>query len=408
MEPIYTSCCGLDVHKRSIQACVRRLREDGNIHQETRTFGTMTRDILEMADWLAAEEVTYVAMESTGVYWKPIYNLLEGRFTLMLVNARHVKHVPGRKTDVKDCQWLAQLLQAGLLRGSFIPERPQRELRDLTRHRTQLVGEKTRAVNRIQKVLEDANIKLASVATDILGASGRDMLKALIHGETDSGKMAELARRQLRAKIPELRPALEGKVTEHHRFMLKGLMDHLEWLEHQIEQFSRRIEEVSRPFAPAIEAVASLPGFDQRSAQNVLAEMGADMAPFPSEHHLSSWAGVSPGSNESGGKRKSGKTTKGNRWLRTALVQSAWAATRKKGSYFKAQYRRLAPRRGKKRAALAVAHSLLVVIYHMLKNGSTYKDLGGDYFDKLNQKRLVPYFLKRLNDLGYQVTLNAA
>jgi transposase len=408
MEPIYTSCCGLDVHKRSIQACVRRLREDGSIHQETRTFGTMTRDILEMADWLAAEEVTYVAMESTGVYWKPIYNLLEGRFTLLLVNAKHVKHVPGRKTDVKDCQWLAQLLQAGLLRGSFIPERPQRELRDLTRHRTQLVSEKTRAANRIQKVLEDANIKLASVATDILGASGRDMLRALIHGETDSQKMAELARRQLRSKIPELRPALEGKVTEHHRFMLKGFMDHLEWLEHQIEQFSRRIEEVSRPFAPALEAVASLPGFDQRSAQNVLAEIGADMAPFPSEHHLSSWAGVSPGSNESGGKRKSGKTTKGNRWLRTALVQSAWAATRKKGSYFQAQYRRLAPRRGKKRAALAVAHSLLVVIYHMLKNGSTYKDLGGDYFDKLNQKRLVPYFLKRLNDLGYQVTLKAA
>jgi len=408
MEPIYTSCCGLDVHKRSIQACVRRLREDGSIHQETRTFGTMTRDILEMADWLAAEEVSHVAMESTGVYWKPIYNLLEGRFTLLLVNAKHVKHVPGRKTDVKDCQWLAKLLQAGLLRGSFIPERPQRELRDLTRQRTQLVAEKTRVANRIQKILEDANIKLASVATDILGASGRDMLRALICGETDSQKMAELARRQLRSKIPELRPALEGKVTEHHRFMLKGFMDHLEWLEHQIEQFSRRIEEVSRPFAPALEAVASLPGFDQRSAQNVLAEIGADMVPFPSEHHLSSWAGVSPGSNESGGKRKSGKTTKGNRWLRTALVQSAWAATRKKGSYFQAQYRRLAPRRGKKRAALAVAHSLLVVIYHMLKTGSSYKDLGGDYFDKLNQKRLVPYFLKRLNDLGYQVTLKAA
>jgi transposase len=251
-----------------------------------------------------------------GLHWKPIYNLLEGRFTLLLVNAKHVKHVPGRKTDVKDCQWLAKLLQAGLLKSSFIPERPQRELRDLTRHRSQLVGEKTRVANRIQKILEDANIKLA--------------------------------------------------------------------------------------------AVASLPGFDQRAAQNVIAEIGADMAPFPSEHHLSSWAGVCPGSNESGGKRKSGKTTKGNRWLRTALVQGAWAASRKKGSYFQAQYRRLAPRRGKKRAALAVAHSLLVVIFHMLKTGSSYKDLGGDYFDKLNQKRLVPYFLKRLTDLGYQVTLKAA
>jgi transposase len=408
MEPIYTSCCGLDVHKRSIQACVRRLRGNGSMHQETRTFGTMTRDILEMADWLAAEEVTHVAMESTGVYWKPIYNLLEGRFTLLLVNAKHVKHVPGRKTDVKDCQWLAKLLQAGLLKGSFIPERPQRELRDLTRHRSQLVGEKTRAANRIQKILEDANIKLASVATDILGASGRDMLRALICGETDAEKMADLARRQLRSKIPELRPALEGKVTEHHRFMLRELLDHLEYLERRIEEFSHRIEEVSRPFAPALEAVASLPGFDQRSAQNVIAEIGPEMAPFPSEHHLSSWAGVCPGSNESGGKRKSGKTTQGNRWLRTALVQGAWAAARKKGSYFQAQYRRLAPRRGKKRAALAVAHSLLVVIFHMLKTGSSYQELGADYFDKLNQKRLVPYFCKRLTDLGFQVTLKAA
>jgi transposase len=401
MEPIYTSCCGLDVHKRSIQACVRRLRDNGSIHQETRTFGTMTRDILEMADWLAAEAVTHVALESTGVYWKPIYNLLEGRFTLLLVNAKHVKHVPGRKTDIKDCQWLAKLLQAGLLRGSCIPERPQRELRDLTRHRSQLVGEKTRAANRIQKVLEDANIKLASVASDILGASGRDMPRALIRGETDSTKIADLARRQLRSKIPQLRPALEGKLTEHHRFILAELLNHLEYLEN-------RIEDVSRPFAPAITKIATLPGFDQRSAQNVVAEIGADMYVFPSEHHLSSWAGVCPGSNESGGKRKSGKTTKGNRWLRTALVQGAWAAIRTKGSYFQAQYRRLAPRRGKKRAALAVAHSLLVVIFHMLKTGSSYKGLGGDYFDKLNQKRLVPYFLKRLTDLGYQVTLKAA
>jgi transposase len=327
MELIYAICCGLDVHKRSIQACLRRLGPDGRLHQETRSFGTMTRDILEMADWLAAAGVTHVAMESTGVYWKPIYNLLEGRFTVLLVNAKHVKHVPGRKTDVKDCQWLAQLLQAGLLKGSFIPNRPQRELRELTRHRTQLVAEKTRASNRIQKILEDANIKLASVASDILGASGRDMLRALIRGESDSTKIADLARRQLRSKIPQLRPALEGKVTEHHRFVLGELLDHLEYLEGQIERFTRRIEEVSRPFAPAIARVATLPGFDQRSAQNVVAELGADMEVFPSVQHLASWAGVCPGSNESGGKRKSGKTTKGSRWLRTALVQAAWAAT---------------------------------------------------------------------------------
>ena len=405
MEIIFQCCCGLDVHKRSIAACVRRLLEDGGIHQETRTFGTMTRDILELADWLAAVGVTHVALESTGTYWKPVYNLLEGRFRMVLVNARHVKHVPGRKTDVKDCQWLAQLLQAGLLRGSFIPERPQRDLRDLTRHRSQLVGERSRAANRIQKILEDANIKLASVATDILGASGRDMLRALIRGETDSEKMADLARRQLRSKIPELRPALEGKVTEHHRFMLGELLNHLEYLESRIEGFSRRIEEVSRPFAPAIAKVATLPGFDQRSAQNVVAEIGADMDTFPSAQHLASWAGVCPGNHESAGKRKSGKTTKGNRWLGSALSQSAWAAARKKDSYFQAQYRRLAGRRGKKRAIVAVAHSLLTIIYHMLKDASEYRELGCHYFDKLNAHRLLPHLLKRIKDMGYQVTL---
>jgi transposase len=408
MEIIYPRCCGLDVHKRSVAACVRRLEAGGRLDQETRTFGTMTRDLLEMADWLAAAGVTHVAMEATGVYWKPIYNLLEDRFTLLLVNARHVKHVPGRKTDVKDCQWLAQLLQAGLLRPSFIPAQPQRQFRELTRHRSQLVAEKARVANRLQQVLEDANIKLASVATDILGASGRDMLRALIGGETDATKMADLARRQLRSKIPQLRPALEGRVTEHHRFLLGQLLAHVEHLEGQIEALSRRIEELSGPFAPAREAMVSLPGIEQRVAENVLAEIGADMSVFPSEHHLSSWAGVCPGNNESAGKRKSGKTTKGNRWLRTALVQAAWAASRKKDSYFQAQYRRLAPRRGKKRAILAVAHSLLTVIYHMLKNGSTYQELGGDYFDKLNKNRLLPYFVRRIKDLGFQVTLEAA
>ena len=408
MEPIYTCCCGLDVHRRSVAACVRRLEAGGRLYQETRTFGTMTRDILELADWLAAEGVTHVAMEATGVYWKPIYNLLEDRFTLLLVNARHVKHVPGRKTDVQDCQWLAQLLQAGLLRGSFIPARPQREFRELTRHRSQLVAEKSRVANRVQQVLEDANIKLGTVATDILGASGRDMLRALIAGEQDPEKLADLARRQLRNKIPELRRALEGKVTDHHRFLVGQLLAHVEHLEGQIEALSRRIEEVSRPFASANKAVSSLPGFEQRSAQNVLAEIGADMKPFPTAAHLASWAGVCPGNNESAGKRKSGRTTHGNRWLRTALVQSAWAATRKKDSYFQAQYRRLAARRGKKRAIFAVAHSLLTVIYHMLKTGSTYKDLGGDYFDKLNSKRLLPHLVKRIKDLGYQVTIQAA
>lgn len=405
MELIYACCCGLDVHKRIIQACLRCLGPDGRIRLEIRSFGTMTQDILEMADWLAAEGVTHVAMESTGVFWKPIYNLLEGRFNLALVNARHVKNVPGRKTDVKDCQWLAQLLQCGLLNSSFIPPRPQRELRELTRHRTQLVGEKTRVANRIQKILEDANIKLASVASDVLGVSGRAMLRSLIAGEKDPEKLADLARRQLRNKIPQLRQAMEGHVTENHRFVLGELLDHLEYLEGQIERFSKRIEEMSRPFAQAIETVASLPGFDQRSAQNVIAEIGPTLEQFPSAQHLASWAGVCPGNNESAGKHKSGKTTKGDRWLRTALILAAHSAAKKKNSYYQAQFRRFAARRDKKRAAVAVAHSLLTVIYHLLKNGSTYKDLGRDYFDKLNAKRLVPSLVKRITSLGFAVTL---
>jgi transposase len=405
MEPIYSSCCGLDVHKRSIQACVRRVDKLGRARQQVRGFGTMTQDILKLSEWLTEQEVTHVAMESTGVFWKPIYNILEGKFTLLLVNARHVKNVPGRKTDVKDCQWLSQLLQCGLLKGSFIPGRPQREFRDLTRHRAQLVAEKSMVANRVHKVLEDANIKLGAVATDILGKSGRDMILALIDGSIGPDEMAELARGQLRGKIPQLRLALEGKVTDHHRFVLKQLIAHIEYLESQIEAFSKRIEEVSRPFEEAIEAVAKLPGLQRRSAENVVAEIGSDMGQFPTDAHLSSWAGMSPGNNESAGKKKSGKTNKGSRWLRSALTQAAWAATRKKGSYFQAQYKRLAGRRGKKRALIAVGHSLLVSIYHVLKTKAEYKELGSDYFDKLNSKRLVPYLKKRLENLGYDVDL---
>jgi len=365
----------------------------------------MTKDILALADWLSSEEVTHVAMESTGVYWKPIYNILEGRFTILLVNARHVKNVPGRKTDLKDCQWLAQLLQCGLLKGSFVPDRPQKELRDLTRLRTQLVNEKSAVINRIHKILEDANIKLGVVATDILGKSGRDMIRALIRGEEDPVQIAEFARRQLRGKIPQLRCALEGHVTDHHRFILNELMDDLEYLEGQIERFSQRIDQVSGPFEEAIEEVARLPGFEKRSAENVIAEIGCDMERFPSEEHLSSWAGMCPGNNESAGKHKRGKTNKGSRWLRTTLAQSAWAASKKKGCYFQAQYSRLAGRRGKKRTLIAVGHSLLVVIYHVLNNKTGYKELGADYFDKLNSKRLVPYLVKRLENIGYEVNL---
>jgi transposase len=405
MEPIYTSCCGLDVHKKSIQACVRRVGKDGKIQQELRPFGTMTQDIRDLADWLSQEEVTHVAMESTGIYWKPIYNIFEGRFNILLVNARHIKNVPGRKTDVKDCQWIAHLLQSGLLKGSFIPDRVQREFRDLTRHRAKLVDQRAAVVNRVHKVLEDANIKLGAVATDIMGKSGKDMIRALIRGENDSIEIAELARRQLRGKIPQLRLALEGHVTDHHRFMLDKLMDQLDYLDRQIDEFSQRIDEVSRPFAEAIEEVGRLPGFEKRAAENTIAEIGCNMDQFPSADHLSSWAGICPGSNESAGKRKSGKTTKGSKWLRATLAQAAWAASKKKNSYFRAQYGRLSGRRGKKRAVIAVAHSLLTAIYYVLRDHIDYKDLGQDYFDKLNSKRLVPYLVNRLKNLGYQVIL---
>jgi transposase len=365
----------------------------------------MTRDLLALRDWMEQARVNHVAMESTGVFWKPIFNVLESGFTVLLVNARDVKHVPGRKTDVKDAQWLAQLLQCGLLKASFVPPAPHRDLRDLTRHRSQLTGEHTRVANRIHKTLEDANVQLGDVATDILGVSGRAMLRALAEGETDPRRLAELAQGRLREKIPQLILALEGHLRDHHRFMLQRLLDHLKYLEEQMEPFDRRVEELMGPFEAGQRLVVSLPGLGDRTAQNILAEIGVDMTRFPGDDHLCSWAGVCSGNNESAGKRKGGKTRKGNRWLRQALTQAAWAASHKKGSYFRAQYRRLAGRRGKKRALGAVAHSLLVVIYHMLKTGQPYQDLGADYFDRIDSKRLTRYHVKRLEALGYRVTL---
>jgi len=408
MEAIFRCCAGMDVHSKTVVACVRRIDEQGKIHSEVLTFGTMTLDLLKLSDWLTAEGVTHIAMESTGVFWKPIYNILEGSFQIVLANARHIKNVPGRKTDVTDCEWIAQLLQCGLLQGSFIPPKPQRELRDLTRMRTQLTREMSAVANRIHKVLEDTNVKLGLVATDIFGVSGRKIIAALIDGETDTAKMADMACGRLRNKILLLEQALLGKVTDHHRFLLKALMDHLTYLESQIERFNQRIEEAARPFEKAIAALIPMPGYDLASAQSVIAEIGPDMNQFRSDGHLCSWAKICPGNNESAGKRKSGKTGQGNKWLKAALVQVAWAASRKKNCYFNAQYRRLSGRRGKKRAVVAVAHSILTDTYHILKKGASYRELGADHFDRVQHDRIRRYYTKRLQVLGYAVTLRKA
>jgi len=408
MDTMYRCCAGLDVHKETVAACVRRVDTAGRIDKEIRTFGTTTGELVKLLDWLVARGVEAAAMESTGVFWKPIWNILEGSIKVILVNARHIKNVPGRKTDVKDCDWIAQLLQHGLLRASFVPERPQRDLRDLTRQRSQLTAEQSRVANRIHKTLEDANIKLGSVATDILGVSGREMIRALIAGQDDPNALADLARRRLRAKLPQLREALRGRLSDHHRFMLSQLMDHLAYLDRQIAAFDQRIEELMRPFQEAIRRLSTIPGVAARTAQNVLAEIGTDMSRFPTDQHLASWAAMCPGNRESAGKRKSGHTNHGNRWLRTALAQAAWAASHTKNTYLSAQYRRLAGRRGKKRAIVALGHTMLVMMYHMLRGGEDYQELGHDYLDKLQPHRLTRYLVKRLESLGHEVTLSPA
>jgi transposase len=330
---------------------------------------------------------------------------LEGRFEILLVNAFHIKQVPGRKTDVKDCEWIAQLLQHGLLKASFIPPAAVRELRDLTRQRAQLAGEKAAVANRIQKVLEEANIKLGSVATDVLGESGRDMIRALIAGENDPEKLADLARKRLRAKIPALRLALHGRVTPHHRFLLQLHCDHLESLERLIARLTEQIDQAMKPYQEAAERLAVIPGIGPQAAEVVVAEMGIDMTPFPTSTQVTAWAGICPGNNESAGKHRSGRTPKGNRWLKRTLAQAAWAASHTKHTYLAAQYRRLAARRGRKRALIAVAHSLLVIIYHMLKGGTTFQELGPDYLDRLSSERLTRQLVRRLESLGHTVKL---
>ena len=407
METLYPCCAGLDIHKETVVACVRKVTAD-KVHQETRTFRTETSGLLALADWLTDEGVTHAAMESTGVYWKPVWNLLEGVVELLLVNAEHIKQVPGRKTDVRDAEWIAQLLQCGLLKASFVPERPVRDLRDLTRQRVQLVRQKVQVANRIQKTLEDANIKLASVASDVLGKSGRDMLRAIVNGESDPVVLAELARQRLRAKIPQLQEALLGEVTDHHRFLPRMFLEQVDFLEGQIARLSQRIREVLPvPFVEAVERLETIPGIDRRAAENIVAEIGADMKPFPSAGHLASWVGICPGNHESAGKRRSGRTTKGNAWLRVTLVQCAWAASHTKDTYLSAQYKRLAARRGKKRALVAVGHTLLGIIYGVLKKKGVYRELGADYLDRQDKAKLAARLLKRLEKLGVKVRVEA-
>jgi len=404
MEVTYKRCCGLDVHKETVVACLL-IREGGKVLKEIQTFLTMTVDLVVLHDWLKAHQVTHVAMESTGIYWRPVFNLLEEDFTVLLVNAAHIKTVPGRKTDVKDCEWIADLLSHGLLRGSFIPPEPIRDLRDLTRYRKSLSDERVREVNRLQKFLEAANIKLSSVATDVMGASGRAMLEALASGGTDPQALSELAKGRLRKKLPELKKALEGRFRPHHRFMVSEILTHLDFLDESIERVSQEVSIRIVPFSPKVDLLDLIPGIDQRVAEGVLSEIGVDMSCFPTDGHAASWAGLCPGNNESAGKRKSGKTRKGDRWLRRYLIEAAWAATRKKGSYLSALYHRLVVRRGKKKAIVAVAHRLLVIIYHMLKDHGTYRELGSDHFNKLNAAYVRRHHVKRLESLGFKVIL---
>jgi transposase len=405
MDVLYPHCSGIDIHKKSITVCVL-IRESGRKEQkQIREFGTTTAEILRCGDWLQELGITHVAMESTGVYWRPIWNLLEGRFELLLANATHIKNVPGRKTDVKDSEWIAQLMQHGLLKPSFVPDTVLRDLRELSRDRTSLVAERSRLKNRIQKILEDANIKLGSVASDVLGKSGRAMLTAMIAGNQDPQGLADLAQGQLRLKIPQLVEALRGRVRTIHRFRLQQQLARVDFIDAQIAQLEAEMEKQNAPFEEAVSLLAEIPGFDRTTAWAVIAEIGINMNQFPSANHLASWAGVCTGNNESGGKRLSGKTRKGSRWLRQKLCQSAWCSSRCKNSYFAAYFQRIAAHRGRKRAIVAVSHALLVVCYYLLQRKCHFEDLGVHYFDQLNHEKLTLYLVKRLTRLGHRVTL---
>ena len=410
MEVLHECCCGLDVHKRTVVACLVRPAVDGRPAKELRTFGTMSDDLLALADWLRAAGCTQVAMESTGVFWKPVYNLLEGQVPILVANAAQIKAVPGRKTDLKDAEWIADLLRHGLLQASFIPDRPQRELRDLTRTRTSLIDARTAAVNRLQKVLEDANIKLAGVATDVMGVSGRAILAALVAGEADPTLLAELAKGRLRTKRMELARALSGRVSDHHRLLLTTHLAHVDFLDEEIARLSAAIAERLQPFEEEVARLDTIPGVDRQTAEILLAEIGADMGRFPTAGHLASWAGMCPGNHESGGKRKGGKTRKGSKWLRRALTGAAHGAARTKQAGRTAladRYRRLVVRRGKGKAAVAVGHRILLIAYRLLLHREDYREAAPADLDERRRAQARLRAVQQLRQLGYDVTLTA-
>lgn len=408
MEVLITRCAGLDVHKATVVATVRVPSESGGRRAVTETFGTMTSDLIALREWLQAYGVTHVALESTGVYWKPVYYVLEDAFTLLLINMLELKRVPGRKTDVKDSEWLAQLLECGLLRSSFVPPPPIRELRDITRYRVQQTRERSREVNRLQKVLEDAGIKLASVASDVMGVSGRAMVQALIAGTTDPQVLAELARGQLRKKLPALRRALTGRFRPVHAFLLNEILAKIDYLDEALERLTAEIDERIAPFERMLTHLDTIPGIDRRAAVGLVAETGGDMQRFATAPRLCSWSGICPGHDESGGKRRSGATRKANRYLRSTLLQAALAATHKKDCALQALYARVKSRRGHKKAVVAVAHQILEIAYYVMRDGVTYRELGPDYFQRRDRERTARRHVKQLEALGYSVTIASA
>lgn len=408
MDPLIERVAGLDVHKASVVATVRTPGADGSRISRTETFGTMTADLIALRDWLHAYGVTHVALESTGVYWKPIYYVLEDGFQLLLINMVALKHVPGRKTDVKDSEWLAQLLECGLLTASFVPPPAIRELRDITRYQVQQVRDRAQEVNRLCKVLEDAGLKLSSVATDVLGASGRAMLDALVQGTTDPTTLADLARGRLRQKLPALRRALQGRFRRHHAFLVEQILAKIDFLDETLERITTELDERLSPFAPMLANLDTIPGVNRTTAVSILAETGGDMTRFPSAGHLCSWGAMCPGHDESAGKRRSGKTRTANRYLRAALIQSALGASHAKGTALQARYHRVKRHRGHKKAVVAVGHQILEIAYYIMRDGVTYNELGADYFDRRHADRAVRRHVRQLEALGFHVTIEKA